>query len=253
MVEPVQDDVARAAQLGGIVADAGRLARRADEAAIRLRVLVVVVRPDRHHLDARDQIVGTVVEALEERKGAVEFAARQQGLGNHDPLVGRSAEHGVAYQIRPAAVLQQGADGIAAARGTDESDLAAARGLQDLQHEARQLLHLVLGRGPQRLRLRIVAAGVGIDEVDGEELVALVAVGLETPEIVDPERARIAVAVHEDDRRRPHLGLRTARHRLAERLAGKGKRRRQHGSAAEQRAAGRAFLRGPQPLAHHSP
>src|SRR5439155_18623142 len=47
-----------------------------------------------------------------------------------------------------------------------------------------------------------------IAEIDGEELVALVAVGLEAPDVVDPQRARIAVAVHEHDRRHAGLGRR---------------------------------------------
>ena len=201
MVQPVEDDVARAAQLGGVVADARGLARRADEAAVGLGVLVVLVGADRHHLDAGNEIVRPRIEILEEREGAVELAADQQGVGDHDALVGRAAEHGVAHIFRAAAVLEVAADGIAAARRADQRHLAPARRLHDLRHEGGELLHLVLGRGAEGLGLGIVAPRVGIGEIDGEELVTLVAVGLETPDVVDPERARIAVAVHEHDRR----------------------------------------------------
>ena len=81
-------------------------------------------------------------------------------------------------------------------------------------HEGGQLLHLLLGRGAEELGLGILAPRAGIGEVDGEELVALVAVGLEAPDVVDPERARIAVAVHEHhDRRAGVGGLLAARRR----------------------------------------
>lgn len=59
--------------------------------------------------------------------------------------------------------------------------------------------------------------------------------------------------MHEHDRRRSGFGLLTPRSRLGAGEPGKGKRRAQHGSAAEQHAAGRAILQEPLALAHHSP
>ena len=105
--------------------------------------------------------------------------------------------------------------------------------------ERRQLLHLVGGRGAVGLGLGIVAQRGGIGEVDGEQLVALVAVGLEAPDVVDPQRARIAVAVHEHHRRRTRVGRRrrAARRRW---LLGKGVSRPQRGRPRQQRTSCRS-------------
>ena len=69
----------------------GQDQRLADEAAVGLRVLVVLVGADRHHLHAGNEIVRAGIQFLEKGKGAVELAAGQQGLGNDDALVGRAA------------------------------------------------------------------------------------------------------------------------------------------------------------------
>src|SRR6185369_8171129 len=70
-------------------------------------------------------------------------------------------------------------------------------------------------------------------EIDGEQLVALVAVGFEAPDVVDPQRARIAVAVHEHHRRR------TLRRRLSawRRLRLAERRQRPQRSRARQQTA----------------
>jgi hypothetical protein len=257
MVEAVEDHVLGAAQRGGIVAHAGRLARRADEAPVRLGILVVLVGADRHHIDAGDEVVRSSIEALEERKGAVELAADQHRVGDDDALVGRAAQHSMADELRAAAVLEIVADGIAAARRADQRHLAPPRRLERLGDELGQGLHLVFGRRPEGLRLGIVAARVGIGKVDGEQLVALVAVGFETPEVVDPKRARIAVAVDEHDGRRTAFhrrsttrrGLRLLPWRL---LLSKGKRGPQRHARAEQSATPELWL-WPRPRPFISP
>src|SRR5260370_5944142 len=180
---------------------------------------------------------------LEEREGAVEPAAARLWVGDDDAVVGRATEHGMAAIFGAAAIVEVAADGIAAARRADQRHLAPARRLHDLRHEGSELLHLVIGRRPERLRLGIVAPRVGVGEIDGEDLIALVAVGLETPDVVDPERARIAVAVHEHDRRQGRFDDRLTarrpwgrswRRRRARRLLGERQRRPQRCRAAEQ-------------------
>ncbi len=201
MVEPVEHDVARAAQLRGIVADPRRLAGRADVAPVGLRILVVVIGADRHHRHTRDQVVGAGIQVLQERVGAVELGADQQRVGDDDAAVGRAAQHGVADRGGAATVLQVAADGVAAARRADQRHPGAAGRTANRVDGGGEGLHLVLGGRPEGLGPRILAAGAGILEVEGEELVALVAVGLEAPDVIDPQRAGIAVAVHEDDGR----------------------------------------------------
>ena len=124
-----------------------------------------------------------------------------------DALVGRAAQNGMADRCRPAGILEIAADRVAAARRADQRHLGSPRRLQRLGDEGGELARLVLGRRMEGLGLGVLAPRAGIGEVDRQEMVALVAVGLEAPDIVDPQRAGIAIAVHEHDRWRRRVGM----------------------------------------------
>src|SRR5262249_1994174 len=62
------------------------------------------------------------------------------------------------------------------------------------------------GRGAAVLRLVVGRAGQGVLQVDRVEAVAGVAVGLEAPDLHQPQGGSVAVAVDEDDRRGGGLG-----------------------------------------------
>ena len=225
MVDLGNYDIFGALEFRAVESHAGIAPRFAENAAVGLRVLVVVVAADGHEAHAFHDFVRAGIELGEEGPLAVELvAARLLPVGY--AVVRRAAEDGVRHISRAAAVLQVVPDRIAAARAADEHDLVPAGELPDLFDLGGEFLHL-LGRGrAQRLRLGIRVARQRIRKVDRIEEPAVVAIRLEPPERRDPQCRGIAIAVHENDRRlrlaaRRQLGAGTGREKEEdERAAG---------------------------------
>ena len=120
MIELAEHQIGRAAQRRALAGDAGRRAGAADEAAVRLRELVVAVAAQGQECGARHDVALAAIEALEERRAAVELAARIVLPVEH-AAVRHAAQHRMA-DARGAAARDQVADRVAAARGADQRD-----------------------------------------------------------------------------------------------------------------------------------
>ena len=139
------------------------------------------------------------VELDEERPGAVELAAGKKARVRPHAVVRNAAEDGM-RDDRRAAVGDEVADRIAAAREGDQRDLGGAGRGEHLLHLGGEMARELGGRAAPGLLLRIVVARERVGQVDRVQAIARPAVRLEAPDRRDPESGGVAVAVHEDDR-----------------------------------------------------
>ena len=134
MVALRQHHVASAFQRRPVERDVGGRAPTADPHAVGLRVLVVVVRADRHPLHTGRRLVAGAalgqVERGEEGPRAVELVVGQVARDRPHAVIRRAAEDGVRHRVQAAAVLDVGTDRIAAARIAHQHDLLLAGGLE---------------------------------------------------------------------------------------------------------------------------
>ena len=209
MINFSQQNIGRALQRRPIGGDIGGRAGKADETPVRLRIEIKTVAAQRQERHVGRHLAGARIEPRQERAAAVIFAARQRIDGEH-AMIGRTAKHRVADVFRMSRDIA--ARRIAAARQRDDGDLARAGLRFHIVDESSELAQLVLGGGAVGLRLRIVVARLRVSEVDREQTIARIIIALEAPEDCLPDRRRVAVAMHEDDRNR-RLILREGRAR----------------------------------------
>ena len=198
--------VLRALQRRAVEADVGGRALRTDPHAVRLRELVVVVGADRQPLHAGRDLMAVCplgrVQHLQERAGAVEFAAGAVvRIGPH-AVVRCAAQDGVRHGGRAATVLDVVAHRIAAARVGDEHHAGSPGGAQHPVDLGGEELHVLERAAAALLWLGIVVTRQRVGHVDRVQARARPAVRLEAPQRSEPQAGGVAVAVHEDDGRR---------------------------------------------------
>jgi hypothetical protein len=216
VIELAEHEVGRAAQAGTLGGDPGRRAGFPDETAVGLRVFVVAVAAQGEERGAGHDVALAGIEMLQERRAGVELVAGIEFPVEH-ALVGHAAKDGMADVLGPA-ILNVVADSVAAARTRDQRHARRSGALPHRVHGGRELAQLVGSRRAPGLRLGVIVARQRVREVERQQMVARKAIGFASPQIGDPQRRMIAVAVHEHQR---HRGL-AGRHRGGSLRPGRG-------------------------------